>query len=467
LVLCTGGARIYRISLKRAVPLLIPVPSPHDANSHAPDRRRIQPAGRTTQRSRLNTQPSPPTFSKTFIMSTPDSRKRQRSTSSDLSSHASSPKRAASDETSNLPLPSDKDADASMLVEGQQGLSLNDPSPSPSPHTPPSAAHLATIDQLKKSPLKENDIWYLVSKIWYNRWENACRGVLSKEGPSTHAGPVDNSDIVSSNGKLNPGVMDGVTVELVPNAVWQKLVEWWVLMFHDFHNLLIDYAYTFRYGTPTFPLPRKVVSIGTIDSLRVEFYPPIYYVHFVTSNDSSAGPGTIELPSNATCSNLLFRIMTMRESGFPRLARHTRLWQLELPSEVEITTITPEIFEASKPGLILQSSPPAAALKRTLESHWMHDGDHILVESTDDADHWIFQDPNATASIVAPLPAPPSTPPPLFQTGSDFFSRSQFSSSSKTENGTPPGSNLNAKLAAAKGKAAQDRVPGTVGLVNL
>jgi len=95
---------------------------------------------------------------------------------------------------------------------------------------------LLEIKALKTQTLEEGDIWCLVSKSWYNRWENACMGRISKGLAVPEApGPIDNSDITQcapQPGKdydliLMPPVIEGETAEFLPKMAFDKLVRWY------------------------------------------------------------------------------------------------------------------------------------------------------------------------------------------------------------------------------------------------
>lgn len=102
--------------------------------------------------------------------------------------------------------------------------------------TPPPYEQLLDIRALKSQLLEEGDIWYLISKLWYERWENACMGRISKDSVALEApGPVDNSDITQCApypGKnydliLMPPVIEGERAEFLPKLAFDKLVRWY------------------------------------------------------------------------------------------------------------------------------------------------------------------------------------------------------------------------------------------------
>jgi ubiquitin carboxyl-terminal hydrolase 4/11 len=85
--------------------------------------------------------------------------------------------------------------------------------------------HLPTINNLKNKPLLKGDIWFVVARAWYRRWEQACTGAAGKDGPQD-VGPVDNSGIADAAGRLSAQLLEGVTVEYVPEQAWNLYVEW-------------------------------------------------------------------------------------------------------------------------------------------------------------------------------------------------------------------------------------------------
>lgn len=86
------------------------------------------------------------------------------------------------------------------------------------------------IRQLKGVPMKENEVWYVVSRSWFRRWEKACTGEVDKEGLvlESQLGPVDNSSIADEKSALvAASLLEGVDVEYVPKAAWNCFVKWY------------------------------------------------------------------------------------------------------------------------------------------------------------------------------------------------------------------------------------------------
>ncbi len=81
--------------------------------------------------------------------------------------------------------------------------------------------------------MQEGADWCIVSRSWYRRWEKACTGEVDKEGQvlENQLGPVDNSSLVEDSGvAITTSFVEGVDVEFVPKAAWDRLVEWYVLL---------------------------------------------------------------------------------------------------------------------------------------------------------------------------------------------------------------------------------------------
>jgi ubiquitin carboxyl-terminal hydrolase 4/11/15 len=80
----------------------------------------------------------------------------------------------------------------------------------------------------KERKMEVGETWYLVSRVWYKRWEKACTGEVDKEGPvrEEELGPVDNSGLLDTYGDLQPSQAEGVDLEYVPEEVWNLFVQW-------------------------------------------------------------------------------------------------------------------------------------------------------------------------------------------------------------------------------------------------
>ncbi|RUS20144.1 hypothetical protein BC937DRAFT_86292, partial [Endogone sp. FLAS-F59071] len=143
---------------------------------------------------------------------------------------------------------------------------------SPPPELEPQQ-QLDFINQLKNGQMNEGDTWYLIEMRWWQRWEAFCSRI-SSENPSTKglAAPPDritNKDLYEDAAmtKVKRRLQNDVDVMIVPQRAWDALVYW--------------------YGSPSEPLPRKVIKIGEFNTEhRVEFYPPQFHLHYIYSTVS-------------------------------------------------------------------------------------------------------------------------------------------------------------------------------------
>ncbi|KDQ06861.1 hypothetical protein BOTBODRAFT_60381 [Botryobasidium botryosum FD-172 SS1] len=385
-----------------------------------------------------------------------ETRKRVRSFSAS-SSGASSPKRAASEDPAalsspptsmpliSLPTPSDQDIDAYMREQGEN-LSLNDPAssaPSPQPAQAPDQvlspkARLDLISSLKRQELREGDQWFLIARKWYRHWEAVCSGHLDKED-SQEIGPIDNSSIVDSDGRLVTTAAEGVTVEIVPTEAWDLLVEW--------------------YGKPSVTLTREVISTGIVKALRIEFFPPTFKVCALADEPSPLVPLTMSSKST----------LRMLVNALPPHPTPMRLFRTEAIPD-ENGQITPASIRS--PVLLLSSTPTEVDLDKRLDEVWLESGDILAVDTKNATGAWrIGERPiDSTTTFIGPIS---NAPMPLFQSGTDFCSSLQSASSSKKPYEPSTSTSVALKPAAdirimpRGGKGSLIRTRGTMGLVNL
>lgn len=136
--------------------------------------------------------------------------------------------------------------DANMDDPAQPPPAYDEPAPSsPSPllALPPTASNLpegfsqtTAVFEVKRSALMEwesGDVWYLIARSWYRRWQTAASGVLDSKDDDdltldlTEVGPIDNSSLLESDGTtLKKPLEDGRDVEVLPRQAWEMLVSW-------------------------------------------------------------------------------------------------------------------------------------------------------------------------------------------------------------------------------------------------
>ncbi|CAF2125121.1 unnamed protein product [Brassica napus] len=106
--------------------------------------------------------------------------------------------------------------------------------------------------------LKEGNLYFVISKRWYARWEKYVEQPTTNGCESPRPGPIENSDIIenttsSDDPQLRRLLVEGEHYVLVPQQVWNRLAEWYS-------------------GGP--PIPRKLICQGFYSrSFSVEVYP--------------------------------------------------------------------------------------------------------------------------------------------------------------------------------------------------
>ncbi|KAJ7952218.1 Ubiquitin carboxyl-terminal hydrolase [Quillaja saponaria] len=156
---------------------------------------------------------------------------------------------------------------------------------------PPEEENLIIAELMKKSEsnLKEGNLYYVISNRWFSRWQRYIGpsvGIFSTDDQSSDSqhchvapskiadrpGPIDNLDIVLNERDFEGNDLEilkmleeGLDYVLVPQEVWEKLLEWYK-------------------GGPA--LPRKLISQGLQQKkYNVEVYPLCLKV--IDSRDNS------------------------------------------------------------------------------------------------------------------------------------------------------------------------------------
>lgn len=170
---------------------------------------------------------------------------------------------------------------------------------------PPEEENRIVSELVKESELnlKEGNLYYVISNRWFSRWQSyvgPCVGMLSidkqpsdGQGDMIHTkiadrpGPIDNSDIISKenncdskNVDIQRTLQEGTDYILVPEKVWERLLEWYK-------------------GGPA--LPRKLISQGLgHKQYSVEVYPLSLKVTDARDNSQSI----VKLSKKATIGEL-------------------------------------------------------------------------------------------------------------------------------------------------------------------
>lgn len=110
----------------------------------------------------------------------------------------------------------------------------DDGSQAPEGSGPDGQNQLDMIKEMKRGneiQMEQGDEWFLASRTWYRRWATACSGVSeSKDDDDSitldDVGRIDNSDILTAEGKLKQPLEVGRDVEILPAPAWDFLVRW-------------------------------------------------------------------------------------------------------------------------------------------------------------------------------------------------------------------------------------------------
>ncbi|KAJ1299573.1 hypothetical protein OPQ81_002539 [Rhizoctonia solani] len=167
------------------------------------------------------------------------------------------------------------------------------------------------VTNLSKMPLEPGTTWYLVATNWVRKWEAATGAVPSKDYAGitiSSLGPVDNSSIVHPGSqRLLPDLDLNVDYQIIPDAAWHKLVQW--------------------YGQPQICLPREVITYS--NETRVEVYQPIFRVYPLLP--SALTPSQVEISSLEKLSTLAAKAAANIQLADPTY----RVWNLPATTNVE------------------------------------------------------------------------------------------------------------------------------------
>ncbi|KAF9245254.1 hypothetical protein BU15DRAFT_85597 [Melanogaster broomeanus] len=347
---------------------------------------------------------------------------------------SATPVRATQDTLFFDPLPAD-DIDAYMAGQGED--TLNDvalTAPYPVHQVPPAnltpVEKLEYIKQRRDQAMQVGEVWYIVSRQWYRRWESACQGILDKSGPleERDVGAVDNTPLVDRNGNLTSNLTEGVDVEFVPSDIWRAFTAW--------------------YGLAIYPLPRTVIPRGQFGEPSLELRPPrLKVLTLVDSGPIGPPHGYVTLSIKDTVRALSRELVA---SVSPHSSIPYRIWKIQ-PGEFEGSQ-----FPASK--LAAHGAELLNINDKTLEDALIEFDDPFVVEFQQGG-RWIADQ----SSTTAPESASASVPPPLFSSDNDFFSR--LGKNSTTTTRTQPRQTPSPAPTAGSSKAVHE--PGTLGLGNM
>uniref|UniRef100_A0A0K8SJI5 Ubiquitin carboxyl-terminal hydrolase n=1 Tax=Lygus hesperus TaxID=30085 RepID=A0A0K8SJI5_LYGHE len=170
---------------------------------------------------------------------------------------------------------------------------------------------------LQNKPLILGETWYLVDATWMKSLK-LYLGISERPCRNTHfhPGPIDNRNLLNSDNTLKNNLSDGTDYELVPQELWDKLVEWYGME-----------------GNQT-PIARRVTQLAN-NYLIVE----VYLVRLRCSTDFSMDPEVIISFSRTTTMKSIDEELRIK-FGIAENAE-TRLW-LNPPG------VSPELVEMDK-----------------------------------------------------------------------------------------------------------------------
>ncbi|CAE6440910.1 unnamed protein product [Rhizoctonia solani] len=298
------------------------------------------------------------------------------------------------------------------------------------------------VTNLCKMPLEAGATWYLVASKWLRRWEAATGAVPSKDYAGitiSSLGPVDNSSIVHpGTGALLPDLELNTDYDMIPDAAWDKLVQW--------------------YGKPRIILAREVITYS--NETRVEVYQPVFRVYPL--QPSALAPSHIEISSLEKVSTLAARAAASIQLATPKY----RVWNMPATTNLE-NGIHPRNIER---GTLL----PIPSDSKTLISDFVKISDILAVETEFSPGVWTLEAESVSIPSehdeddeLGPDDAPELGP--LFSQGSDYISKLESTSKSKAVTAPSAMSTLKSTITSTfRGKSpAPAAQRGTMGLQNL
>ncbi|KAL5531349.1 hypothetical protein ACEPAG_4226 [Sanghuangporus baumii] len=345
--------------------------------------------------------------------------------------------------------------DAYMREQGEQNEPFEAPvrsvasSPGPSP-----AEKYQLINKLKSRTMQPGELWYIVSRSWFRKWEKACLGEVDKEGAvlEDQLGPVDNSSFFK-NGKFDTSqsMIEGVNVEFVPEDAWNELIQW--------------------YGSTPDVIPRQVITRGFNHEATLELRPPYLRIFRLIRDSSSIKDSPIyhlTISSQARLSDLYAKLLDTFD--VPRQSRF-RTWVLENADVDGAYISAPKLLKLLKDeGRLLPSDERSTS--KTVDESLIQSNDALVVELPDN-ETWPVDEMSIHRASSSSVDAT-NSPDPIFSSGSDFFSKLSTSSDKTTAPQSsqlvPSGPSLPAQASSSHGKGKPDRkgiVPGTIGFSNM
>jgi len=320
------------------------------------------------------------------------------------------------------------------------------------------------VEVMRDMPLIEGSTWTLVSKSWWRRFEKAATGQVDKEGGvnEDRLGPVDNFPLLDSDGNLNEDLVEGVDFDCIPEVAWDWLTILYVFVNHQ--SFLLTYDSEFRYGTPEqSPIKRKVITRGVQGEPTIELHPPRFRYFLLTDEPANrmvhGDKETFFTTSYVSTTSALHRDLAAK---FHRAEEH-RIWQIALSNEPTGTNYPSGALSLSEARVI---EPGEKLIGDVISA-----SDAFIVEFKENG-RWITDTTDKNETVTVEDRAP------LFNQGTDFFSRMGGSGSTSlgrstlTINGLTSPSGMSSTSSSSKSTTIASRPraaikPGTLGLGNL
>lgn len=361
------------------------------------------------------------------------------------------------------------DIDSYMAEQGKPNTSDSHPAPVPRFPLVPLAEKFALVKRGKERKMEKGETWYLISRVWWKRWNKACTGEVDKEGPVTEQdlGPIDNSGIVDARGNIRSDISEGVDFEYIPEELWLSFVAWCV-----YNHFFISWPSSsfIRYGEPIHPLPRQVIERGEFAPYTsIELYPPRLKVFLLTDTlvSKTLPPlhQIVHISSRETITALCKHLASLMSQN-PDDHDHPpyRIWRLEnfddehtalkiYGHDIETHAIDARVLEASS---------------KTLDDGGINTDDCFAVEFKKPSG-WIVQEPLKPPITVLGVPGP------IFKSNEGFFNRMSTGTTKSSTAVTSVTSLTNTDdsydsllMPVGKWKKKEKTLePGTVGLGNM
>ncbi|GAA5987460.1 hypothetical protein JCM10908_001963 [Rhodotorula pacifica] len=268
---------------------------------------------------------------------------------------------------------------------------------------PAADQQFAMINEMRQFQLEKDDVWYLVPRTWFRRWQTACSGIAqSKEDDDSltpeQVGPIDTTSLTEEDGvTLRKPLQVGVDVEVLPTPAWRYLTEWYDLVGPEFG--------------------REVVATAGFGSETIEFYPPLFRLFLLLPATSTTGnvsvpslenAPTVQLASSATVSELFDHV----KEAFS-LSREVRLWRLP-PAGDQVSALEgPAYVFADKlreSGVELLERDKLGPDSTLMDALLADEQTRLAVEEQDSAQNWIVDAEDVLAVLARADEATPLEP---------------------------------------------------------